>query len=679
MRPSSRVLWLAAALAVATPAGAVGTRTFDLDTLEKLSGGDLKGVAVSSDGRVRAGLTLGSVPLPEATSVYCALPLADGSVLVGTGPSGKVVRVEGDKASVWADTKETAVTSLVQGANGVVYAATIPDGTIVKITNGKVEPFAKLADVHHVWALAWDKNKTALYAATGDEGKVMRVALDGSSAVYFTSPEANLVSIAVADDGRVFAGSQGKGLLYAISGPGRATVLYDFSEDEVKGIALGKDGTVYAIANDYGDPPEIPHRPSTASRNAPGPVSAPRPKPGKGALYKFDAKGRSEKMMHHDDTHYLALAVGDDGQPYVGAAVDGRVYTVDDAHVVTLVADVDERSIGAIAIAGPKPFVVAGDPAVFHRVLARGGPDAVWTSKVLDAGLRAKLGVVSWRATGPLELSTRTGNTAAPDATWSAWSNPLAAPGKATSPDGRFVQVRARWGRDANAVLGEVIVPFVTENVRPVVLDVTASAKSLPKEPLKDAAIPASGSEPAKHDATIKLSWKVDDPDNDALRYKVEFRREGQTIWRDVLDPGEELTKTETDWDTSSLPEGKYRVRVEASDDKANPPGEQMTHTLESAPFTVDNTPPVIAPLTMAGRVLRAKVIDGVGPVVRVEVTIDGKSDWRPLGAADGVLDSPEEAVDADVSSVVPPGAHIVTVRAWDAAGNSVSREIDSR
>src|ERR1700739_3724303 len=119
-----------AGLAVTTSATAVGTRVFDLDTLDKLSGGDLKGVAVSSDGRVRAGLTLGNVPLPDASAVYAALPMADGSVLVGTRFNGRVIRVAGDQATVWADTKETAVTSLALGANGVVYAGTIPDGKI---------------------------------------------------------------------------------------------------------------------------------------------------------------------------------------------------------------------------------------------------------------------------------------------------------------------------------------------------------------------------------------------------------------------------------------------------------------------------------------------------------------------------------------------------------------------
>src|ERR1019366_3095154 len=75
-----------AALATASEnAGSVGTRTFELDSLEKLSGGDVKGVSVGSDGVVRAGWTLGNVPLPAdaGTTATCAVALADGSVLVG--------------------------------------------------------------------------------------------------------------------------------------------------------------------------------------------------------------------------------------------------------------------------------------------------------------------------------------------------------------------------------------------------------------------------------------------------------------------------------------------------------------------------------------------------------------------------------------------------------------------
>jgi hypothetical protein len=679
----------AAVSSVAPPAAAVGTRTFDLDTLDELSGGDLKGVSVSSDGGVRAGWTLGSVPLTDATASFSSLVLADGSVLVGTSPGGKVFKIQGDRAALFADTGALAVTSMVEGPGGVVYAATMPDGKIFKLRQGKADPWVTLPETSHVWAIAFDKARTALYAATGPEGKVFRVDMAGTSSVHFRSDEPHIVSLAVADNGDVYAGSSGKGLLYKITGPGRATVVYDFPGEEVKRIAFGKRGEVFAIANDYGEPPEAPKRSSSNRPATPVSTTSARPKPGKGTLYRFDATGKPERMMHHDEFHYTALAMDAAGLPFVGTGAEGRVYTVDDAHVVTLVADTDERQVGAIAFGKGGAHVATSDPPTFRRVVAQGGPEAVWTSKVLDAGLRAKFGQLTWRATGALEVSTRTGNTGAPDATWSAWadvggSNAAGtgasnAAGSVTSPPARFVQTRARWSKDPKAILTEVMLPFVTENVRPIVLTVDASPKGT-KEPSKDA-IPMSGSEPPKHESVLKVTWKVENPDNDALRYRVNFRREGAAAnapWRDVLREGEVLTKSEYEWETLALPEGKYRLRVEASDEPANPPSDVQRHTLESQPVLVDNTPPVITQMALAGRRLKARVVDGLGPIARVEITIDGKLDWRPLAAADGVLDSADEAIDADVSALVPAGSHIVALRVFDAAGNSVVREIET-
>ncbi len=660
---------------LASSALAVGTRTFELDTLERLSGGDLKGVAVGSDGVVRAGFTLGNVPLPDATSVFSALPLADGSVLVGTSPNGKVLKVQGDQVSVFCDTKALAVTSLVQAASGVIYAATMPEGKIFKCSQGKADVFVNLPDTSHIWALALDKNKSSVFAATGPEGKVFRIEAGGQASVHYQSDEPQMVSVAVADNGDVYAGSSGKGLLYRITAPGRATVVYDFPGEEVKSIALWK-GIVWAAGNEYGEPPEAPRKNPAAGRAQSGPTSTTKAKPGKGTLFRFDAQGRPEKMMHHDDMHYTALALDEQGVAYVGTGAEGRVYSVNDAHAVTLVADTDERQVGALDVSAQRAFVATSDGAVFHRVVARGGGDAVWTSKVLDAGLRAKYGVLSWRANGVLEMSIRTGNSAAPDATWSGWANPVRAPGVVPAAPGRYVQVRARWGGDPKAVLGGVTLPFVTDNVRPVVTEVSAAHRGSREG--GSATVPASGGEPPKHESVVKVSWKVDNPDNDPLRYRVAFRREGQNLWRDALKGEEILTKSEFDWETLALPEGKYRVRIEASDEPSNPPDQVQKHALESPLVLVDNTPPLLNGVTLAGRRLKARAVDGVGPIARFEIAVDGKPEWRPLAAADGVFDSADEALDADVSAVVPPGSHIVAVRAFDAAGNSVVHEIES-
>lgn len=664
-------------VAVTSDARAVGTRTFTLDTLEKLSGGDLKGVAVASDGTVRPGLTLGSTALADATGVFSTLALGDGSVLVGTGPNGKILKVTGDQASLFADTGALAVTSMVQAANGTIYAATIPDGKIFKVSQGKADVFTTLPDAGHVWALALDKARTGLFAATGPEGKVFRVEANGTHSVYFKSEEPSIVSLAVSDSGELYAGSSGKGILYKITGPGRATVLHDFAGEEVKAIAIAKSGAVYAIGNEYGEVPDPPRRSPSAGRAQPTASTGPRVKPGKGTLMRFDPSGRPEKMMSHSEFHYMSLSLDERGQAWVGTGAEGRVYTVDEGHVVTLAADTDERQVGAVAVAGGKGYVVSGDPAVFHRVLGQGGADAVWTSKVLDAGLRAKFGHVSWRSAGALEVSTRSGNTLHPDGTWSAWSNPLAAPGAVTSPQGRYVQLRARWGKDPRAVLSEITLPFVTENLRPILLEVSAAQKGVLQRDSKDA-LPASGGDVPKHDTSVKISWKVENPDNDPLRYRIGFRKEGHTGWRDVLKPEETISKSDYDWDTTALSEGRYRVRVEASDEAANPPDQVLKHALESDVFVIDHTPPVIQTLAVTGRRLRARVTDGLGPVVRIEVAIDGKNDFRPLSPTDGVYDTADETVDSDVSSVVPTGAHLVTVRAFDAAGNMVTREVET-
>jgi len=230
----------------------------------------------------------------------------------------------------------------------------------------------------------------------------------------------------------------------------------------------------------------------------------------------------------------------------------------------------------------------------------------------------------------------------------------------------------------ASATIADVSLAFMTENLRAIVTEIAAHPKGVSHESKEG--IVSSGSEPPKHDSVLHVSWKVDNPDSDELRYKVQFRREGQGRWLDATRSDEVLTKTELDWDTTALPEGKYRVRVDASDEISNSPSDATRHALESAPVVVDNTPPVFRSISVQGRRLKAEVLDGLGPVVRVEVAVDGRLEWQPVGAADGILDTADEAVDADIGSLLPagPGPHVVAVRAFDAAGNSVVREVEA-
>lgn len=660
------------------PADAVGTRSFRLANMEDFKGGNLTGVAVDSSGELRAGLNLGSVPINDASSAWSAVVLGDGSVLVGTGNDGKIFRVSGGQATVAATTDQMAASALAVAWNGDVIAGTFPEGKLYKIPAGQkggaAAQFSSLPGAEHVWSLAFDAKNKALYAATGPEGKLYRIDQTGKAQVYYDSDETHLVSVAVADDGTVYTGSNGKALLYKVTGPGRASVLYDFDTDDVKSIAVDPSGRVYAIANRYSDTFAPPKR---TRIGPPGPQPTRSSRPGRGYLYRFGKDGVAEPMMNDGDAHYTSLTLGDDGLVYVGSGAEGRLYAVDDNHLERIVADTAERQTAAVLMNGKNRFIVSSDPVVVHPVKGVGGADAVWTSKVLDAGLRAMFGRLSWRATGVVELSTRSGNTASPDSTWTAWSTPLNAPGQIKSDPGRYVQIRARWARDPAAVLREISLFFVTDNARAIVTSIEASNRNQPRS-LRQG-VQSSGGETPRPSSSVRVSWKVDNPDQDELRYRVSYRLDGQSTWRSAQKPGDKLTRTDFDWDTSSLPEGYYRLLVEASDELANPPDKVLTHKLESSTVLVDNTPPVFKALAMNGRRLTGEVVDGIGPVARIEVSIAGSDEWRPIAPKDGVYDEASEPFDADISALVPAGSHILAVRAYDTAGNMVSRDVEAK
>ena len=59
----------------------------------------------------------------------------------------------------------------------------------------------------------------------------------------------------------------------------------------------------------------------------------------------------------------------------------------------------------------------------------------------------------------------------------------------------------------------------------------------------------------------------------------------------------EKVKETTYDWDTRTVADGRYEIRVTASDERANGVGAGKTASRVSDPIQVDNTPPVIGNL----------------------------------------------------------------------------------
>ncbi|HEX2731387.1 MAG TPA: hypothetical protein VHM70_07280 [Polyangiaceae bacterium] len=662
---------LSADLLVASEGYAVGTRRIALRDSEDFSAGKLEGVAVDSAGRVRASFNLGSIAVEGATNTWAALHTKGGSVLIATGNEGRVFELNAGSVKEIGKVDGLAATSLVEAWDGSVIIGSLPHGKLYEYKAGKFSEWTAIPDAQHILQLAFDAQNQVLYAATGPEGKLYRITRDKKAQVYLDVDEEHLTSVAVAN-GKVFVGGGDKAKLYAVDAPGRASVLYDFGRTEVRAIVAGKAGDIYAIANELSSKASLPSGTKNDNDSA-GPGGSSAKTKGKGTLYHFDKNGVPEQLLDDTSEHYTSLALDDQGSPYVGTGSEGKVYTVDSNRNSVLVADTQERQVPALLLNGKDRSLISSDPVVVHPVRGVGGADSTWTSAVIDAGLRAHFGRLDWAAEGKVEIATRSGNAAEPDDTWSQWSAPLTQPGEIQSPPARFFQVRARFNQDANAVLSEVSIPFITDNLRATISSVqfeNSSSKAMAKPSAK--LIASGGPISERPDEDISITWKVDNPDKDDLRYWLKYKREGTSEWFDILDPNEKLTKTSYSWDTADLPEGRYRVRVIVSDVLSNSPDRALQHQLDSYVVFVDNTPPEVRGLKVDGHMLSGTATDGIGPIARIEVAVAGSDEWYSVTPADGVLDEPSEEFRLDLTPLAVPPHALLTVRVFDEEYNRV-------
>ena len=99
-------------------------------------------------------------------------------------------------------------------------------------------------------------------------------------------------------------------------------------------------------------------------------------------------------------------------------------------------------------------------------------------------------------------------------------------------------------------------------------------------------------------------------------------------------------------------------------------------HSMVSQPVVVVNAAPSITKLTLTANRLQGTATDVVGPISRLEFALVGKKSWFPIFPSDEIFDEATESFDVDVTSLVPPGSHLVVVRAYDEAGNRSERTV---
>jgi hypothetical protein len=700
---------LAAAAAMALEAS--GPAFWTIGTTAELLKGTSEGVLIDRNGAITAGPVLTNRLTSTPAQIWSLAAAADGTLWAGTGGDGRVIRIRPNQAEDTAFDAEENNVFAIASAGSRVYAATGPDGKVY-VLDGTAAPRVFFDPIEkYIWALAVD-SANRLWVGAGNPAVVYRVSADGTNQVVYRPPAAHVVSLGRDSTGRMLAGTESPGRLYRFEAGDRPFVMLDPNQAELRAIATGASGAIFAAAVSKGDEPApggevssiaVALGPPAQPPNVP-PIPSIGPSSGRrSVIFRIDPAGAWESFWETSDLIY-DLAIQSDGSLLVATGPEGRLYTVQADRQVSLYTGVDAQQItrllaptgrGASALATANP----------GRVVAIGAANqspATYVAPVRDTKSASSWGTIRWESTGPVRLFTRSGNTDKPDETWSEWSAGYAAKAGETiqSPPARFLQWKAVLTTEPNQPapqLTSVTAAYLTRNTRPSIASITVhppgvvfqrpfSSDDSAIAGLDDATAEARRPPPADTGVTSPapalgkrmfqkglqtIAWKGEDTDGDRLEYTLSYRREGEATWH-ALKTG--LLDPIFVWDTAAVADGRYLLRIEASDAPTNTPDRKQTGARDSEPVDIDNTAPVItSSITRTGGAARlaVRVRDAYSAVQKVEYSLGGDT-WRLVYPADGLADSPDEqyeiplATEADAARIV--------IRATDGMANVASQ-----
>jgi WD40 repeat protein len=650
-----------------------------------------------------------TVLLEGVDYVWCVAVAPDGTVYAGTLPGGKIYRaargdvargnVAGGKSEVFFDTGESGVFSLAILPDGSLIAGTGSQGKVFKITPDGAGSLLATLDADYIFGLAIAPDGKILAATGGKSGRIYRLGGESPELVY-QSPSTHLVAVALAPDGSIYAGSGDRGAIYRVTPDGKATVIFSAPQRVISAVAVAPDGSVYASTASISDEKggddeavksilgEIQARRQDAGAN-PAPPAPPAKRVYKVAnsVYRIPPSGQVQTVLGlggglimcvlPQGDHVLCGTAGNSGIFYVdpGQRRSAQMFQSKSEEVLSLAADPTGGFVAGLGM--------PGQVVKFGPDLARTG---TFTSRILDGKTFNRWGQFQWTGETPtgtsLAWSVRSGNTPLADATWTDWQALDAASGTAVMnlPPSRFIQYRAQFATaapDATPFVRDVTLAALAVNLSPTVSEINAG-KEGPKPPAPPAPSGAPGPpgepqppkspEPPALAGTVVVYWKGDDPDGDKLVFTLAWKDSAMPSFITLAD---DLTEAKYSWDTTTVPDGEYYLKVTGSDRPSNPPGTELTFSRQEGPFTVDNTSPVLSEpavtKTDAGFTIDLDVADASSQIAGASYSIDGAR-WEPVLPIDGIFDSRSEKLSIKLDK---KDATEVVVRAVDRAGNA--------
>jgi len=663
-------------------------------------------IGTGNDGRVFRVYPQGKgAPFFDAAEleVHAIAPGPNGGLYVATSPDGKIYKVDRSGASTsFFDPQEKYIWALAVDSKGNLYAGTGEKGVVYKITpDGKGTPFYQTRATHAT-ALTLDRSGN-LIVGTESPGRVLRVDSEGKGFVLLDSPYQEIRTLRFDDKGVLFvaavngrATSGGAPSIPVDSGAGGSQT--DSSRAPVPSVSVSTEITAIGVV-------ETPGTSGSGGSRADNRLT-------KGAIYRIAPDGLWDQLWESKEDSPYDVNFDGDGHLIVATGSKGKIYRLEgDPLQPMLLARATAQQVTALyRDARGRMYYATANPGKLFRLSPTKAARGTYESEVRDAQMVSSWGSVSWHATTPsgsrVEISTRSGNTETPDDTWSAWSSNYNTPEGSviTSPKARYLQWRAVLsGSGGGPVLTSVTAAYLQRNLRPQVRTITIHPPGIvfqkpystgdpdlagfenqttPDRKLAQAAQNAQGSASQSlgrrtyQKGLQTVVWRADDENDDDLSYDVWYRREGDVAWNALR---RNVTDSILVWDTATVPNGTYFIKIVASDAPSNPSVTALAGELESVAFEVDNTPPQItvsgARVSGSQTLVVFDVKDDHSPILRVECSQDGQL-WRAAFPVDGIADSKSEHYEVAIDG--PLGPRGLTLRATDAMNNVLTAQVDA-
>ena len=165
----------------------------------------------------------------------------------------------------------------------------------------------------------------------------------------------------------------------------------------------------------------------------------------------------------------------------------------------------------------------------------------------------------------------------------------------------------------------------------------------------------------------LGVRWLANDENGDTLLFKVEIRGASESSWKLLRD---KVRERYLSWDSTAFPDGRYVLRITASDAPSNPPDQALSSARETDSFQIDNSPPEITGLTAtpggAKIDVRFHAKDALSWLGKAEYSLNG-GEWLVVEPTTRLTDSTEHDYRVQVDA---QGETTIAVRVSDEYDN---------